>query len=267
MIVLRNLLAVATAVVVSVPAIWMLSTALKGPDEIFAQPLSLIPRPPRWENFGEVWAVAPLARYLVNSFFIASAITGLEVTFGILAAYAFVRLPLPGGRALFALFVATLFLPGQVIVIPNFVLMRLIGWVDSYPGLIVPPACTAFATYYLGQQFRIFPREIELAARVDGCDPLRALGLVVLPALRPALVAIVVLAFVAQWNAFFWPLVMTSSESLRTITLGLRYLADSVGPRYHLVMAGSTLATLPPLFIFLLAQRHVRINVLGVGLR
>ncbi len=267
MIVLRNALAIAAAAAVVLPAIWMLSTALKGPDEIFAQPPSLIPWPVRWENFAEIWAVAPLGRYLVNSFLIASAITVLEVAFGILAAYGFARLPLPGGRALFALFVATLFLPGQVIVIPNFVLMRLIGWVDTYPGLIVPPACTAFATYYLGQQFRIFPREIELAARVDGCDPLRALVLVVLPALRPALAAIVVLTFVAQWNAFFWPLVMTSSESLRTITLGLRYLADSVGPRYHLVMAGSTLATLPPLLVFLLAQRHVRVGILGVGLR
>lgn len=244
------------AVLMIAPFLWMLSTAFKGGGVIFDYPPSWMPSPVTLENFREVWTVVPFGRYLFNSLFIAVCVTIGEVLTSALAAYAFARLRFPGRDALFLMYLATLMIPGQVTVIPNFILMRYLGWINTYQGLIIPTAFTAFGTFLLRQYFLSIPRELEEAARVDGAGYFEIWWRIIMPLASPAIATLGVFSFMGAWNSFLWPFIMVSTSEMRTLTVALRSLQTEYGTEWGMMMAGSLIAMLPMLAIFLSAQRY-----------
>ncbi len=243
------------------PFVWMISTSVKTIPEIFAYPIIWIPQQIRWENYRDVLELLPFGRYLFNTAFVSVSVTILELLTCSLAAYAFARLRFPGRDKLFLLYLATLMIPGQVTLIPNFLLMRWFDWIDSYWALIIPQAFSAFGTFLLRQFFLSIPRELEEAARADGASYFRVYWQIILPLSGPALATLAVFSFMAQWNAFLWPLIVTNSDEMRTLTVGLRFFVDSARLQYHLLMAAAVTACLPTLLLYLVGQRWVQPGV------
>jgi multiple sugar transport system permease protein len=249
------------------PFLWMISTSIKTIPEIFAYPIVWIPEQVRWENYRDVLELLPFGRYLFNTAFVAISVTILELLTSSLAAYAFARLRFPGREKLFLLYLATLMIPGQVTLIPNFLLMRWFDWVDTYWALIIPQAFSAFGTFLLRQFFLSIPRELEEAARADGASYFRVYWQIILPLSGPALATLAVFSFMAQWNAFLWPLIVTHGDDMRTLTVGLRFFQDELVTQYHYLMAGTVMSIIPILILFLALQRYfVRgIALTGMG--
>ena len=257
------------ALVMIIPFAWMVSTAFKDPGQAFTYPPQWIPRPPTLESFQQVWTKVPFGRYLFNSAFVAVTVTIGEVLTSALAAYAFARLRFPGRDAIFLLYLATLMIPGQVTIIPNFVIMRFFptgSWVNTYQGLIIPSAFTALGTFLLRQYFLSIPRELEEAARIDGASYFQVWWRIILPLSGPALATLAVFSFMGSWNGFLWPFVMVSSPEMRTLTVALRSFQTEYGTEWALLMAGSVISLLPMVVIFLLAQRYFVRGIATTGL-
>lgn len=249
------------------PFLWMVSTSLKPDLELFRTPPQLIPSPFVPENYGRVADLMPIWRFAANSVFVAVVTTALQVLTSAMAAYAFARLRFRGRDALFVLYLTTLMVPFQVVVVPLFIEMRYLGLVDTYPGLILPAIASAFGTFLLRQAFLGVPRELEEAAFVDGAGYFRVFWQIALPLVRPALAAFAIFAFMASWNSFLWPLVIVSSEELMTLPLGLANLHGQYVTQWNLVMAGTTISVVPILVVYLLAQRHIVQGVAMSGLK
>jgi multiple sugar transport system permease protein len=250
-----------------VPFLWMVSTSLKTPAEIFQFPPTWIPNRLVWQNYIDVWTMAPFGRYLFNSTFVTVTVMILEVLTASMAAFAFARLRFPGREAMFYLYLGTLMIPGQVTIIPNFVLMRYLGWIDTYFALIIPAAFTAFGTFLLRQFFLTIPFELEQAARIDGCGFFGIYARIILPLAGPAIATLAIFSFLAQWNSFLWPLIVTNSEYMRTLTVALRFFQDEYVTDYHLLMAGAVCALVPVMTVFVIGQKYfVRgIALTGMG--
>ena len=259
-------LLVAAALAVLVPFAWMAATSVKPADQVLLYPPTLLADPPRWRNYLDVWSALPFGRYFVNTAFVAATVTALEVATSSLAAFAFARLQFRGRDRVFLLYLATLMVPGQVTIVPNFVLLRYLGWLDTYLALIVPAAFSAFGTFLLRQQFLAIPRDVEQAARIDGCGAFGVYLRVVLPLATPGLATLAIIAFVGQWNAFLWPLIVTNSDSMRTLTVGLRFFLDSGSVGYHLLMAAALISLAPTFAVFLPMQRHFERGLTMTGL-
>lgn len=259
-------LVVGSAVMI-LPFLWMVSTSLKTTPEVFAYPVIWIPEVIKWNNYSEVTRLLPFWRYLFNTAFVTAAVTILEVVTSSLAAYAFARLRFRGRDQLFLLYLGTLMIPGQVTLIPNFLLMRWFGWIDTYLALIIPAAFSAFGTFLLRQFFLSIPRELEEAARVDGASHFRVYWQIILPLSGPALATLAVFSFMSQWNAFIWPMIVTHSETTRTLTVGLRFFQDELVTQFNYLMAGTVMSIIPVLVLFLALQRYfVRgIAMTGMG--
>jgi len=257
----------ALAATMLVPFVWMVSTSLKLEGEVFSFPPQWIPNPIRWQNYVETWNSAPFSWYLFNTIFVSTSVTCLELLTSGMAAYAFSRLRFPGRDRLFLLYLGTLMIPGQVTIIPNFVLMKYLGWTDTYFALIIPPAFTAFGTFLLRQFFLTIPFELEEAAKIDGASYPRIWARIILPLSGPALSTLAVFSFMAQWNNFLWPLIVTSSNTMRTFTVGLRFFVDEYNTKYHYLMAGSVMSIIPIILVFIFFQRYfVRsIKLTGMG--
>jgi len=243
------------ALIMIVPFLWMASTAFRG-GSAFQYPPTWIPDPFSLDNFREVWTIVPFGRYLFNSLFVAVCIMIGEVLTSSLAAYAFARLRFPGRDAMFLMYLATLMIPGQVTIIPNFILMRYLGWINTYEGLIIPTAFTAFGTFLLRQYFLSIPRELEEAARVDGASYFQVWSRIIMPLASPAIATLAVFSFMGAWNSFLWPFIMVSTSEMRTLTVALRSFQTDYGTEWGLMMAGSLIAMLPMVVIFLAAQRY-----------
>lgn len=254
------------AVVMVVPFLWMVSTAFKDPGAAFVYPPQWIPQQITTKSFEEVWTKVPFGRYLINSAIVALSVTVAEVLTSALAAFAFARLRFPGRDQLFLLYLATLMVPGQVTIIPNFIIMRYFGWISTYQGLIVPAAFTALGTFLLRQYFLSIPRELEEAARIDGAGYFQVWWRIILPLSRPALATLAVFSFMGSWNSFLWPFIMVSRPEMRTLTVALRSFQTEYGTEWTLLMAGSLIALIPMLVIFLLAQRYFVRGIATTGL-
>jgi multiple sugar transport system permease protein len=248
------------------PFVWMLSTSLKTPSSVFVYPPEWIPNPVQWKNYSDVVNVMPFLRYVLNTTAVAASITFLHLAVSSLAAYAFARLRFPGRNRLFLAYLATLMVPGQVTLIPNFLIVKYLGWIDSYQALIIPQIFTAFGTFLLRQFFLTIPGELEDAARIDGASALSIYWRIVMPLSGPALATLGVFTFTAQWNNFLWPLIVINDEQMRTLTVGLRALVGEFTVQYPLLMAGSVISVLPILIIFLLAQRFFVRGIALTGL-
>lgn len=219
------------------------------------------------DNYVEVFRVLPFGRYFINSAVVTVSVTVLQLLISSLAAFAFARLRFRGREMLFLLYLATLMIPPQVTLIPNFLIIKTLGWYDSYFALIVPALFSALSTFLLRQYYRGIPLEMDEAARMDGASSLRIWGQIIVPLSWPAISALAVFTFQATWNDFLWPLVVTTTDKMRTIPIGLSYFVGQYSTAWHLLMAGSVLALLPVLVIYFLAQRTFvqGITLTGMG--
>jgi multiple sugar transport system permease protein len=218
-------------------------------------------------NYVEVFRAVPFGRYYLNSIIVATGTTLLQILVASLAAFGFARLRFRGRDALFVVYLATLMIPFQVTMIPNFILVRLLGWFNTYQALILPSAFSVFSTFLLRQYFRGLPLDYDEAARIDGATSWRIWWAVILPLSGPVMATLAIFNFQAAWNDFLWPLVITRSPEMRTIPIGLSSFQGQYSTEWHLLMAGSVIALLPVLIIYIIGQNwFVRgITLSGMG--
>lgn len=237
------------------PFAWTIATSFKPDAEVFAYPPSLFTSDPQPRNYVDLFTAIPFGRALLNSAIVVLSITVLQLVICSLAAYAFAFLKFRGRETLFVLFLAALMVPPQVTLIPNFILIRNLGWIDTYQGLILPFAFSSFGVFLLRQYFLTIATELIEAARLDGCNHWKIYLFVVLPLARPALGALAIFAFVSQWNNFLWPLITTTRPEMQTVTVALSTLQGQFNTDWPLLMAGSVLAIAPVLIVFILGNR------------
>ena len=269
------------AIAMVLPFVWMLSTSLKPPDQLFTVPPTWLPHPLRWDTYVKAMSAGNFGRYAMNSLFLAAANLGTNVLLSALAGYAFARLRFPGRNLLFVLVLATLMVPYQVTIIPLFVIVRHIplfggndllgqggiGWINSYWGLIVPGAVGAFGIFMLRQFFQTLPGELEDAARIDGAGELRIFWQIMLPLAMPAVATLAIFSFQAGWNAFLWPLLITNTDDMRTIQLGLTVFVQQYSTQWDQLMAATVVATLPVIVAFGVGQRLIVRGIAFTGIK
>lgn len=252
-----HILVVLAAIAIGFPFYYMISTSLKTVAEVYSVPMVLFPAELQWHNFVEVWQMLPFGRFTLNSVIYTVGTTFGEFSMGLCAGYAFGRLRFPKKDAIFFVVMLTLMIPGSVILIPNFVLLNKLGWVNTYAGLIVPQLSSAFTTFMLREHFESLPRDVFDAAKIDGAGHIRQMTKVALPMSKPIVVTLLLLAFVSHWNSYMWPLVVTNSRNMRTLPIGVQEIRSMLEfPQWQLIMAGATLVVLPLVALFLLAQRQ-----------
>ena len=259
-------------VVLMIPFLWMISTALKTPNQIYTFPPTWIPKPIAWGNFREAWMFLPFTTYLRNSLITTIVPVLGTVLSSSLVAFSFARLRWPGRDFWFAVMLSTLMLPSQVTIIPQFIMFRYLGWIDTFKPLIIPPffAGGAFYVFLLRQFYLTIPSELEDAARLDGCSSLQIWARVILPLSKPALSTVTVMSFVGHWQDFWGPLIYLHSTQKYTMSLGLAFLrmGAAEGPvTDHYMMAIAFLMMLPTLLLFFVAQRAFIGGIVLTGMK
>lgn len=252
---LTYLVLAAGAATMILPLVWMISTSLKLTDAIFEFPPRWIPRPVAWSNYLDVWLALPFGRFFVNSTVVAICITLGQILTSSLAGYAFARIEFHGRNKIFLAYLATMMVPGAVTMIPVFILLRWLDWIDTYRAMILPGIFTAYGTFMMRQFFLGIPRELEEAAFMDGCTHLGIYRRIVLPLSKPALATLATFTFIGAWRDFMWPLIVTNSEEIRTLPVGLASFQGMYYTNWTLLMAASVLVMAPLLVIFLFNQR------------
>ena len=246
-----------------VPIIWMLLSALKPSAEVFTTPPTLFGSEVMFSNFVEAWNYLPFGRFILNTVFVAGIGTLITLVASAMSGYAFARLNFRFRGGLFVLYLSTLIVPQEVIVIPMFLVMQRLGWVNSYQALILPWAFTAFGTFLLRQFFLTIPRELEEAAKIDGCGHIRILSSIIIPISAPALAVLAVFTFISYWNSFLWPLIIINDTAKMTVPLGLDLFLGQQGQRWELLMAAATISMVPTVILVLALQKYL---VRGIAL-
>ena len=254
-------------IALNLPFFWMLSASFKPKAEILSYPPRLFPSRPNFDGYRYVWQLVPLARYFYNSTVVAVSIALGNVLLGALAAYAFAKVRFKGAKTMFFVFLGTMMIPMEVIVIPNYISLNFIGWLDTYRALIVPFAVSGFSIFLLRQFFMQIPRDLDDAAEIDGCGRLRYLFTIIFPISQPALLTVALYAFLASWNSFLWPLIVTNSDRMRVIQIGLKALQDSWMIEWNELTAASTVATVPILVLFFFVQKRFLEGITITGLK
>jgi len=259
----------AIAVLMIFPLLWLISTALKSPTENILQlPPQLLPKAPTLENFINVWQNNPFGRYLWNSILVAVLTVGLNLLFCSLAAYPLARLEFAGRDWIFIAIVATIMIPFQIVMIPLYILTTKLGLVNSYLGMIFPNLASAFGIFLLRQAMKGVPKEMEEAARMDGCSEIGLWWHIMLPAIYPALATLAIFVFIGAWSDFLWPLIIIQDDNLYTLTLGVNKLAGPFsGEDWRLRASGSVISIMPVLLLFLFLQRYIVPTESGSGVK
>src|SRR3989338_2494638 len=242
------------------PFLWMVTTSLKTLNAIFVQPKNwiqmFVPTMLVWQNYVDAWTKVPFGQFYLNSIIVGLAVTVGQVFTSSLAAYAFARLTFPGRDKLFFAYLATMMIPGSVTMIPVYVLMRVFRWVDTYQALIIPAIFSAYGTFMLRQFFMTLPKDLEDAAKIDGCGFFRIYMTIILPLSKPVLATLTVFTFMGNWGSFMWPLLVTNAMTMRALPIGLESFKTQYSTDWHLLMAGSVMVMLPIVIIFIFTQRY-----------
>lgn len=255
------------ALVFASPLIYMVATSLKPDGEEFTVPPRLWGSHLQWSNYSGVFSYLPFERFIINGALVAVAGTLLNLAVSAASGYAFSRLRWRGKNAVFVLFLATMMIPGDVTIIPLFVIVQGLGWVDTFKALIIPTAFGALGAFLLRQFFLTVPQELDDAARVDGAGTLRTFVSIMLPLARPTLAVLAVFDFIAYWNSFLWPLVVVNDINARgTVPLGLQQFFGQNGSSWNLVMAAAVISMVPTTALLLLLQRHLVRGIATSGL-
>ncbi|WP_424929729.1 carbohydrate ABC transporter permease [Amaricoccus tamworthensis] len=249
------------------PFLYMVSLSLQSDADLFSGEVVVIPEQPQWLNYITIWEEAPFARFILNSFVIAGAISFLHVVFDPLIGYVFAKMQFPGRRIMFAALLSTLMLPFFIRLVPLYILTAEVGLLNTYTGLILPFAMSGFGIFLMRQFILPIPDDLLDAARVDGGGELRVFWDIVLPQLYPAIATLALLTFVFQFNEFLWPLVVVSSEQMRPITTGLTLFNQEYFTRWNLTAVGGMLMFIPCLLLFLFAQRFFIRSVMLSGMK
>jgi multiple sugar transport system permease protein len=271
----------AGAVIFVAPFAWMLTASLQDVGDMFRWPPAWIPQNPSLKNYAKFLSLKNLPLWFFNSAYISLAVTALQLFFNSLAAYAFAKRRFPGRDTLFLIFLGTIMIPGQVLLIPNYIVLKQIplfggndilgqgghGWLDSYWGIIAPQAVSTWAIFWLRQYMKGLPDDLIDAAKIDGASEFRIYGQVVLPLAKPALAAAAIGTFTYTWSDWFWPLIVTSSDELRVLPLALALFVTQNKVVWDILFAGSIVVTLPILLMFILFQRQILKAVALSGLK
>lgn len=254
-------------VITLLPFAWMLSSSFKPTVEIFSGTAQLIPANPILDNYVNAVTRQPVARAIFNSILVAGIETFAVVVTSVFTAYPFARLRFPGRDILFMLILGTMMIPSQVTMIPTFILMKWFGWIDSYQGLIVPRIMAPLGIFLMRQFLQSLPKELEEAARIDGCSRLTTLTHVLLPLTGPAVATLAIFTFTASWNEFFWPLLVVQSTEMWTIQLLIAQLKAAEVTDWGMVMAIVSLSVLPTVLIYVVLQRYFVKGIAMSGLK
>lgn len=271
------------AAVMLFPFAWMVTSSLKTFQEVNLSPPSMLPVDPQWSNYVVAWTAPPsgFGRYFLNSLVVAAIGTAVQLFTGITAAYAFARMQFRFNTVLFVLVLATMMIPFEAKVVPNYVLIRNLpllggndlsgvggsGLYDTYAGMILPGVASAFAVFLLRQAFMSVPRDYWDAVRMDGASHWTFLWRVLVPMTMPAVLTVVLFGFIARWNELLWPLIVTQTESIRPVQVGLMAFSGDEGSLYHLLMAATTFVALPGIVVFLFAQRRFVEGLASFGVK
>lgn len=267
--IVRYAVMIALVIIMVAPFAWMLSTSLKAQEYILQTPPQLIPNPVTLESYSGLAERIDLLRTFFNSAFVAVVGTAGQVIVSAMAAFAFARMQWRGRNVVFMLYLATMMIPSVVLIIPQFILVRSLGWMNSYAALIVPALFSAFGTFLLRQAMLSMPKDFEEAAFVDGANYWTIFWRIVLPLTGPSLATLSVFSFMGLWNAYLWPLFVARQEAVMTLPVALATLQG--GPRalteWNMVMAGSVVAVLPILLVYMFAQRWFVRSVITSGIK
>lgn len=253
-----HLILVLVSIMMGMPFFWMVSTALKSSSEVYKFPPVWIPETLHWENFVTAWQAAPFTQFYINS--VITAVVGvlLEVLIALFSAYAFSRINFPKRDVIFMVVLAGMMIPGQLTLIPNYVTLSRLGWINSYQGIIIPHVSSVFGAFLLRQAILGMEPEIFEAAEVDGAGHIRMLFSIALPMARPVVATLALFLFIAKWNAYLWPLIVTNTENMRTLPVGLAMVRKAeyqIGPEH--LMAASLFVLVPVLVVFAFTQKQL----------
>ncbi|MDR1099035.1 MAG: carbohydrate ABC transporter permease [Treponema sp.] len=261
------ILLTAVTIITLLPLIWMLSSSLKNDIDVFSVPIRWIPEKPAWSNYSAIWQKIDFARFTLNSFKLSIIVTLIQVLSSCFAAYGFAKCRFPGRDTLFFLYIATIAIPWQVYMLPQYVEMRLFHLNNTHLGYILMQSFTAFGVFLVRQFYVSIPDELLDAARIDGLNEYGAFFRIVLPLSRPVLATLVIFSFVSIWNDFMGPMIYFDSARLKTIPLGIRMFLGQYSTEYGLIMAASVLSLLPVFAVFLLFQRFFVEGIATSGLK
>jgi sn-glycerol 3-phosphate transport system permease protein len=254
-----HLVVISSAVLIGFPFFYMVTSAFKTMSEIYTIPTVWLPATLQWRNFADAWTNVPFARYTINSTVYTLACTMGQFCLGLTAGYAFGRLRFPKKDLLFFLILLAFMIPGQITLVPRFMLLSDLKWLNTYPGLIVPQLGSAFVAFLLREHFRSLPDELFDAAKIDGAGHVRQLVEIALPISKPIVTTLLLLTAVNHWNEYLWPLIVTNTATMRTLPIGIQDLKDldiGMPPQWQVLMAAATMVVLPLLVLFLAAQRQ-----------
>ncbi len=255
---LKHLILIIAAVIIGLPFLWMVSTALKTPSQVAKFPPVWWPSPFKWDNFTIAWKLAPFGRFYINSIITATSGVFLEVAIASLSAFAFARIRFKYSNVFFMIMLAAMMIPAQVALIPNYVILKHLHWINTYQGIVIPHVSSVFGAFLLRQYFLSVPSSLYDAAEIDGLGHGRTLLYIALPLARPVLGTLILYLFISKWNSYLWPLIVTNTQNMRTLPVGLAMVRDaeySIGPEH--LMAASLFVLVPVLFIYFIAQKQL----------
>lgn len=259
-----------TAIIMIYPFLWAITASFKTSAQLYSgNPLALIPRPFTLKNYIDTWTVLPFYRFLLNSALLSIIVPTASIILSSMAAYSFARLRFKGRDMVFLMLLGIMMMPGHITLIPNYVLMRMLGWINKYIALIIPPifgASLVFNIFFMRQYFLGIPKELEESAIIDGCSRLGIWWKIIMPNAKPAIATIAIISFKNEWNAFLWPNVVINDYLKMPIQVGLSYFKSNVGSNWGMLMAGTSLAIIPLIIIFLIFQRYFISGMLTSGL-
>ena len=239
------------------PFFWMVSNAVRSNAEVLAIPVRILPNVFEWHNFAAAWMQLPFGRFFVNSLIVSVSVTAITVVVSCLSGYAFARLKFPGRDALLMAYLATLMVPGIMLIIPLFLIVNNLGMVNTFQGVILPVAFGTFGSFLMRQFFLSIPNELEEAARIDGASRLRILVSIIVPLSMPAIGLLSLFSFIGQWNNFLWPLIVMTGADNATLPVGLTLFQTQQGTAWNYIMAGATLSMLPGIILAIALQKLI----------
>ena len=258
---------IALALVMLVPFVWMLSASFKLDKDVFIFPIEWIPKNPRWQNYVDIWSRIPLLTFVLNTVKLTLIVTFLQLLTSSFAAYAFAKLDFKGKDLLFLAYIATIAVPWQVYMVPQFMMMRSMGLADTHLAIIFLQAFSAFGVFMMKQFYEGIPTELCEAARIDGMTEYQIWYRIMLPLSKPSLSTLTIFTFVNTWNDFLGPLIYLTTESKKTLQLGLRMFISQFGSEYGLIMAASVLSLIPVLIVFLSLQKYFVEGIASTGVK
>jgi len=255
------------ASLMAAPFVWLLLTSLKGGEDVFAFPPTLLPDELRFENYAETWRAVPFGAYILNSILVSIGTVVSNVLLASLAAYPLARMEFRGKTLFFILILSTMMVPEQVIMIPLYQLTLQLGLLNTLVGVVLPFSVNAFGIFLMRQFYLAIPRELEEAAVMDGCSPLRIWWSILVPLTKPAIATLTVFTFVASWSSFLWPLVILQESAKFTLPVGLSYLMGTFSANFRFVAAGAVISIVPVLLVYVSMQKYFIEGILSGGVK